>query len=95
MVRVGVKVRVTLFQRNLVCSRGVLKFLFTCKGFYGVLQRSRRFQYLPLWLRLGLGCSREIYCVLEGFCSFCSLVQVSRMLYNVLGGSNKNPYVYG
>ena len=58
MVRVGVKVRVTLFQRNLVCSRGVLKFLFRCKGFYGVLQRSRRFQYLLIWL--GLVCTRGI-----------------------------------
>ena len=56
MVSVGVKVRITVFQRNAVCSRWFLKFLFSSKGFYCVLQRSRRFQYLPL----RLGCSREI-----------------------------------
>ena len=31
MVTVKVRVGVRAFQRNLVCSRGVLKFLFTCK----------------------------------------------------------------
>ena len=33
MVMVRVKVRVTVFQWNLVFSSVVLKFLFSCKGF--------------------------------------------------------------
>ena len=45
-------VRVRVFQRDLVCSRGFLKFLCSCKGFWGVLQRFRWFQYLLIWLVL-------------------------------------------
>ena len=62
MVMVRVRVRVRVFQRDLVCSRGFLKFLFSCERLLGVLQFSSRFQYflLCLWLGLGLGCSREI-----------------------------------
>ena len=41
--RLSVRVRVMVFQWHLVCFRRVLKFLFSCKGFKDVLQRSRRF----------------------------------------------------
>ena len=58
MVMVRARVRVRVFQRELVSFRLFLKFLFSCKGFKGVLQLCSSFQYLPLWL--GLGCSREI-----------------------------------
>ena len=33
MVRVRVIVRVRVFHRDLVCSRGFLNFLFSCKWF--------------------------------------------------------------
>ena len=45
---VRVRVMVKVFQREVVCFRGFLKFLFSCNGFYCVLQLSRRFEYLPL-----------------------------------------------
>ena len=54
-VRLIVRVKVRLLKRDLMCSIEFLKFLFSCKGFYCVLQRFRRFQYLPLWLWLWLG----------------------------------------
>ena len=44
-----------------MCSRGFLKFLFSCKWLYCVLQCSIRFQYLPL-LRLGLGLEFDLGC---------------------------------
>ena len=53
-----VRVRVRLFQWDLICSRGFLRFSLSCKGFYCVLQRFRRFQYLSIWL--GLGCFKGI-----------------------------------
>ena len=63
-IRLIVRVKVRLLNRDLVCSRGFLKFLFSCKWFYCVLECSRRFQYLPLRLWLGLGldllCSRGL-----------------------------------
>ena len=62
MVRVRVNFKLTIFQRNLVCSRGFLKFLFSCKGFYCVLQCSRRFQNLPLWFWIGLGIELGLGC---------------------------------
>ena len=52
---VRVRVMVKVFQREVVCFRGFLKFLFSCNGFYCVLQLSRRFEYLPLWIWLWLG----------------------------------------
>ena len=60
MIMVRVRVRVKVFQRELLCFRGFLKFLFSCNGFY--CGGSRRFQYLPLCLglELGLGCFRMI-----------------------------------
>ena len=51
---VRVRVRVRLFRRDLMCSGLFLKLLCSCKRFYCVLQRFRRFQYLLLWLWLGL-----------------------------------------
>ena len=39
-----------MFQIDVVCSRGFLKFLFSCKGLSGGLQCFRGFQYLHLWL---------------------------------------------
>ena len=64
MVMIMVRVRVRVFQDDVVCSRGFLKFLFGCKLFYCVLQCSRGFQYLPLglWYLLGLGLGLELGC---------------------------------
>ena len=48
MVRVRVKVRVTVFHWNLVCSSVVLKFLFSCKGsrvFYNFLVGSNTYRH--------------------------------------------------
>ena len=67
-VRVRVRVRVRgLFQRELVCSRGVLSFCPVVKDsrvFYNVLGGSNIF---PLWLWLGLGLGLGLGSGLECF----------------------------